>query len=172
MCILWGKKKDLSYGGGGLLKLCINQKACFRLVAQESIKKTAVHPFLLLPFKQCFDFLGRDASSSCSRGLKAELANINTGWASSTKGGILSRIKEQENPGKKMLQFWAKNLVFKLAKKKVSLNLSYWSSYSFVPYPCLVCYLKPFRRAGWWSGHLKESWAAVLSPFPHKNARK
>lgn len=52
-----GKKKDLSYGGGGLLKLCINQKACFRLVAQESIKKTAVHPFLLLPLKRALTSL-------------------------------------------------------------------------------------------------------------------
>lgn len=151
MCILWGKKKDLSYGGGGLLKLCINQKACFRLVAQESIKKTAVHPFLLLPFKQCFDFLGRDASSSCSRGLKAELANINIGWASSTKGGILSRIKEQENPGKKMLQFWAKNLVFKLAKKKVSLNLFLLEFLLFCPLP----------MSGLLPKTLQESWTMI-----------
>lgn len=36
MCVLWEKK--LSYGGEGLLRLFINQKTCFRLVALESIK--------------------------------------------------------------------------------------------------------------------------------------
>lgn len=36
-CVSRGRKK-LSYGGRGLLRLFINQKTCFRLVAQESIQ--------------------------------------------------------------------------------------------------------------------------------------
>lgn len=54
---LVGKKKDLSYGGGGLLKLCINWKACFRLVAQESIKKQLYTHFYSFPLKRALTSL-------------------------------------------------------------------------------------------------------------------
>lgn len=74
-----------------------------------------------------------------------------------------SRIKEQENLGN-ALQFWVKNVVLELKKKKkVPLNLfPSWGSFPFLPHPHLVYYLGPCRRAGLWSGCLREgNWGAV-----------
>lgn len=172
MCILWGKKKDLSYGGGGLLKLCINQKACFRLVAQESIKKQLYTHFYSFPLK-------RALTSLEGMQVQAALEVWRQNWQTSTLDGpplpkvaFYLESKNKKTRAKRCCNFGQRTWFLNWQRRKCLWTFSYWSSYSFVPYPCLVCYLKPFRRAGRWSGHLKESWAAVLSPFPHKNARK
>lgn len=71
--MLWGStkrishgRKKLSYGGEELLRLFINQKTCFRLVAQESIKNH-LHTFPPFPLKEGFDSHGRGTSSSCTQ---------------------------------------------------------------------------------------------------------
>lgn len=123
-CVSRGRKK-LSYGGRGLLRLFINQKTCFRLVAQESIQNQ-LH-VSTLPTERGLQLTWKGYKFKLHSKFEAEWANISirlrlfnpsSTFLGTTKDILFYIISKFKKTGF-LLQFWPDTFVLNSRKRSV-----------------------------------------------------